>query len=163
VCVRPLSLHSAYLSQRQLDIWEMMRGGLTQSDIAKRLGISRQAINRLAQSIPDKVTAALNDASRLNNIEARILDSSRGVLVGWSKDLQTEAIITLHPKIGLRVWYQHRLGRCVICPDKKQCRSLLLENANEYGISLSRHERELDPSKLSNVIFSRLLGRSLQA
>jgi len=141
----------------------MMRGGLTQSEIARRLRVSRQAVNQLAQSIPDKVTAALNDASQLNKIESRIVDSSRGVLVGWSRDLQTEAIITLHPKVGLRVWYQHNLGRCAICPDRKQCRSLLLENANEYGISLSRHERELDPSKLSHLIFSRLLGRPLEA
>ena len=153
-----LSLHSAYLTARQLDIWELMREGLTQSDIARKLNISRQAVNQLAHSIPQKVEAALYDASRLNGVEPKVVDSARGVLLGWSKEFQTETIIIVTRKIGLRVWYQHNLGRCRICPDKKQCRSLLLEHANEYGISLTNSERTLDPSKLAGIIFSKVLG-----
>jgi hypothetical protein len=95
-----------------------------QSGIARGLGISRQAVDQLAQSIPDNVAAALYDASRLNRIEPRVVDSARGALVGRSKEFQTETVITLDPKVGLRVWYHHNLGRCRICPDKKQCRSL---------------------------------------
>ena len=137
-----------------------MRDGLTQSEIARRLNISRQAVNQLAQTIPTKVTAALYDASELNRVEPRLVDSTRGVLFGWSKEFQTETVITLHPKVGLRVWYQHNLGRCKICPDKKQCKALLLKNALEYGVSLTHQEKELDPSKLSNVIFSKFLGNT---
>jgi transcriptional regulator with XRE-family HTH domain len=155
-----LSLHTAYLSDRQLNIWDLARKGLSQSDIARRLQISRQAVNQLAQSIPEKVAAALYDASRLNRIEPRIVDSANGVLFGWSKEFQIETIITLNPKFGLRVWYQHELGRCKLCPEKKECRLSLLANANEYGIRLTRAERQLDPSKLSAIIFSRLLGRN---
>lgn len=136
----------------------MMRGGLSQSEIARRLKISRQAVNQLVQPIPDKVTAALYDASKLNRVEPRLVDSARGVLAGWSNEFQTETVITLNPRAGLRVWYQHNLGRCRICPDKKHCRSLLLENVNEYGLALTQQEKSLDPSKLSSVIFSRLLG-----
>jgi transcriptional regulator with XRE-family HTH domain len=139
-------------------VWDMLRGGLSQSDIARKLGISRQAVNHLAQSIPDKVTAALYDAASLNRIEPRLIDDTKGVLLGWSKEFQTETVITLNLRVGLRVWYQHNLGRCKICPDKRQCRLSLLENADQYGISLTRTERRLEPSKLSSVIFSRLLG-----
>jgi DNA-binding CsgD family transcriptional regulator len=156
--VNHLSLHTAYLTGRQLHIWDMKRKGLTQSEIARRLNISRQAVNQLTQSIPDRVTAALQDAAGLNRIEPRLVDSVRGVLFGWSKEFQTETIITLNPKVGLRVWYQHNLGRCKICPDRKECRSSLLESANECGISLTKVERDLEPSKLSSIIFSRLLG-----
>jgi transcriptional regulator with XRE-family HTH domain len=155
-----LSLHSAYLTDRQLSIWSMMRIGLSKSEIARRLGISRQAVSQLAQSIPEKVTTALTDAASLNRLEPRLLDSTKGVLVGWSKEFQTETVITLNPKAGLRIWYKHNLGRCKICPDKKQCRSSLLENAHELGIPLTRQEREFEPSKLSSIIFSRLLGPS---
>ena len=151
------SLHTAYLTGRQLDIWDMMRNGLSQSEIARRLHISRQAVNQLVQVIPDKVSAALQDASRLNRVEARLVDSPRGILVGWSREFQTEAVITLNPKVGLRVWYQHNLGRCKICPDKKKCRSVLLEEAEGLGVQLTRPERDLDPSKLSNLIFKRAL------
>jgi transcriptional regulator with XRE-family HTH domain len=142
-------------------VWDMLRGGLSQSDIARKLSISRQAVNQMAQSIPDKVTSALNDAARLNRIDPRLIDDSRGILLGWSKEFQTETVITLDPRAGLRVWYQHNLGRCEICPDKKQCRMSLLENADQYGISLTKMERQLEPSKLSGIIFSRLLGSDI--
>jgi predicted transcriptional regulator len=135
-----------------------MRKGLSQSDIARRLHISRQAVNQLARSIPQKVTAALYDASTLNHVEPRYVDSVRGVLLGWSKEFQTETVITLSSKAGLRVWYKHNLGRCKICPDRKSCKSSLLENAREMGIVLTRAEKHSEPSNLSALIFSRLVG-----
>jgi transcriptional regulator with XRE-family HTH domain len=138
-------------------VWEMIRKGLSQSQIARKLNISRQAVNQLAESIPDKVTAALHDASSLNRVEPKFIDSVRGVLLGWSKEFQTDTIITVNPKVGLRIWYQHNLGRCRICPDEKHCRLALLESASEYGILLSRAEKDLEPSKLSGIIFSRLI------
>jgi len=142
-----------------MHVWDLMRNGLSQSEIARQLNITRQAVNQMVQMIPDRVTAALSDASRLNRLEPRLIDSNRGILVGWSRDFQTEAVVVLNPKAGLRVWYQHNLGRCGICPDKKQCKSMLLESAEELGIPLTRQERDLHPSKLSSVVFSRALGR----
>jgi hypothetical protein len=136
-----------------------MRDGLSQSEIARKFGISRQAVNQLAQTIPERVTAALYDASKLNGVEPRHVDSSKGILLGWSRDFQTEAVITLNRETGLRVWYQHNLGHCKICPDKKQCKSMLVKSVGNLGVSLTKQERGLDPSKLSSLIFSRALGR----
>lgn len=155
-----MSLHSGYLTGRQLDIWTMLRDGVSQSEIARRLGITRQAVGQLAHSIPVKVTTALTDAAALNRVEPMLIDSNKGVLVGWSSEFRTETVITLNPKVGLRTWYKHDLGHCRICPDSKKCRSLLLENAREFGIPLARHEKHLDPSELSGIVFSRLLGAS---
>jgi len=151
-------LHSAYLSGRQLDIWDLLRNGLSQSEIARRLDITRQAVNQLAQTIPERVTAALQDASKLNRVEPRYIDSSKGILSGWSRDFQTEVVITLDRQAGLRVWYQHNLGQCKICPDRRQCKSMLLKSADDLGVPLTRQEKELDPSKLSRLVFSRVLG-----
>ena len=162
VQVSRLSLHSAYLTSRQLDVWDLRRKGFSQSEIARKIRISRQAVNQLTQAIPERVTAALNDAARLNRIEPRQINAPQGMLFGWSKEFQTETIIALDSRTGLRVWYRHNLGRCRICPDKKQCRSSLLENAKECGIRLTKTERDLDPSKLSSLIFSRLLGPATQ-
>jgi DNA-binding XRE family transcriptional regulator len=153
-----MSLHSAYLTDRQLDVWNMLRDGISQSEIARRLGISRQAVGQLAHSIPAKVTTALTDAAMLNRVKPTLIDSNRGVLVGWSNEFRTETVITLNPKVGLRTWYKHNLGQCKICPDAKRCKSLLLENAREFGVPLARQEKDLEPSKLSGIIFSRLLG-----
>jgi len=137
----------------------MMRDGLSQSEIARRLNVSRQAVHQLAETIPEKITAALSDAAKLNRVEPRHIDSSKGILFGWSRDFQTEAVIALNPRGGLQVWYQHSLGKCEICPDKRQCKTTLLRIAEDLGISLKRQERNLKPSKLSNLIFSRVPER----
>jgi len=152
-------LHNAYLSNRQLSVWEMLGSGLSQSEIARMLKVSRQAVNQLAQSIPEKVTAALSDAARLNGVEPRHIDSTKGMLFGWSREFDTEAVITLNREVGLHIWYKHNLGRCKICPDKHQCRSMLLKTAEVLGISLTSDEKELTPSSLSSLVFSRARGR----
>jgi hypothetical protein len=95
-------------------------------------------------------------------VEPRFVDTVRGVLFGWSNEFQADAVITLNSKLGLRVWYQHNLGRCKICPDKKRCRSTLLGNATQYGVSLTNAERELEPSRLSGIIFSKLRGPDIR-
>ncbi len=151
-------LHTAYLTGRQLRVWDLMRTGLSQSEIARTLNITRQAVNQLSQRIPERVAAALNDASKLNHVEPRYIDSSKGILLGWSRDFETEAVITLTPEIGLRIWYRHNLGRCNICPDRRQCRSMLLKSADDLGVALSGQEKGLPPSKLSSVVFSRALA-----
>ncbi len=152
-------LHTGYLTGRQLNVWDMMRDGLSQSEIARRLNVSRQAINQLVETIPEKITAALNDAAKLNRVEPRHIDTSKGILFGWSRDFQTEAVVALTPRGGLQVWYQHSLGKCEICPDKRQCKSTLLRIAADLGVPLKRQEGKLDPSKLSTIIFSRVPGR----
>jgi len=151
-------LHSGYLTGRQLDIWTLMRDGVSQSEIARRLHISRQAVNQLIQTIPIRITEALNDASKLNGVEPKIIDSAKGVMLGYSRELQTDVVITMHPETGLRIWYQHSLGRCKICPDKKQCKSRLMKMVDAWGVALTTKEKDLDPSKLASLVFSKAFG-----
>lgn len=135
-----------------------MRDGVSQSEIARRLHITRQAVNQFIQTIPVRVTEALIDASKLNGVEPRVIDSAKGVMLGYSRELQTDVVITMHPETGLRVWYQHNLGRCKICSDKKHCKSMLLKTASAWGVTLTSKERDLDPSKLANLTFSKAFG-----
>jgi hypothetical protein len=151
-------LHSAYLTSRQLDIWGLMRDGVSQSEIARRLHISRQAVNQLAQTIPLRITEALNDAAKLNEVKPRIINSAQGILFGYSREFQTNVLIAVHPETGLRVWYQHNLGRCKICPNKKKCKSTLMKTIDVLNVSLTSKEKALDPSKLASLAFSKVLG-----
>ena len=96
-----------------------MRDGLSQSEIARRLHISRQAVNQLVPTIPVRVTEALYDAAKLNEVEPRVVNSVKGILLGYSREFQTDVVITMHPEVGLRLWYQHNLGRCKICGTRK--------------------------------------------
>jgi len=136
----------------------MLQSGLSQSEIARRLNVSRQAVNKLVDAIPERITSALNDAAKLDRVDPKYLDVSKGVLFGWSRDLQTEVVIAMGPE-GLQTWYQHNLGRCNMCPDEARCKSMLLKNAKDLGVSLTPQERKLEPSKLSNIVFSRVSGR----
>lgn len=151
-------LHSGYLSPRQRDIWSLMRDGLTQSDIARKLSITRQTVHQMVGKIPEKMAAALNDAAALNNLDPIQLDVSKGILFGWSREFKTEAVIAMNRE-GLRIWYKHDLGKCEICPDRRACKSTLLKNAEDLGVSLTSQERRLSPLALSNVVFLRALGR----
>ena len=136
----------------------MLKSGLSQSDIARRLNVSRQAVNNLIDTISERITSALNDAAKLNRVDPRYLDVSKGLLVGYNRDLQTEVVIAMGPE-GLQVWYKHNLGRCNLCPDDTRCKSMLLRNAKDLGVSITPEEKKLEPSKLSNIIFSRVSGR----
>jgi hypothetical protein len=149
------NLQTGYLTPHQLNVWGMMLDGLSQSEIARRLNISRQAVNQLFGTIPEKVASALDETAKLNRVDPRYLDINKGILTGWSRDFQTKAVIAMGPK-GLQVWYQHNLGQCRICPSKRQCKSTLLKHAETLGLTLSRQEKKLDASKLSSIIFSRV-------
>jgi len=135
-----------------------MRDGVSQSEIARRLHISRQAVNQFAQTIPTKVADALYDAAKLNGMNPRIINSVKGILLGYSREFETDVVITMHPEIGLRVWYQHNLGRCKICSNRKQCKAMLLKTIDVLGVTLTDKEKHLDPSKLASLAFSKTFG-----
>jgi DNA-binding CsgD family transcriptional regulator len=156
-----VNLHSGYLTGRQLDIWRMLREGLSQSEIARRLNVSRQAVNKLMDTIPEKIGSALNDAAKLNRISPTYLDVTKGLLIGWSKDLKSEVVIAMGPQ-GLQVWYQHSLGECKICPDRGSCKSVLVKSAHDLRVHLKWSEKRLPPSELSDLIFSRASNRKKQ-
>jgi len=147
------------LTRHQKNVWDMISDGLTQSEIARRLNVSQQAVSQVVDSISGRVSTALNDAARLNEIEPRFIDTSRGIMLGWSNCFNTEAVITFNPTMGLQVYYQNHLGDCKVCLRRRACKSKLLKNAEVLGIPLTPQERSLSPSELSGVIFSRVIGQ----
>jgi predicted transcriptional regulator len=138
----------------------MISSGLSQSQIARKLNVSQQAVSQVVGSISERVITALNDAARVNEIEPRYVDSSKWIMLGWSNCFNTEAVITFNPKMGVQVYYQHRLGECKICLRKRACKSRLLKNARVLGVPLNSHELSLSPTELSGVIFSRVVGEN---
>jgi predicted transcriptional regulator len=151
-------LHTGYLTRHQVAVWDMIHDGLSQSNIAKKLNVSQQAVSQVVESISQRMSTALNDAARLNNVEPRFMDINKGIMLGWNSCLRTEVVITLNPRIGLRIYYQHNLGECKICVKRRACKSRLLKNARELGVPLTQQERSLNPSELSSIVFSRVLG-----
>lgn len=141
----------------QLNVWNLMRNRVIQSEIARRLHISRQAVNQLVQTIPVKITEALDDAAKLNEVEPKIIDSVRGILLGYSKEFRTDVVIVMHPEAD------YVYGINTILVDAKYVRArdsvkCFLKTINLLGFSLSAKEKIPDPSSLASFVFSKAFG-----
>lgn len=144
------------VTDRQLSLWKMRRSGLSVSEIAAKLGISRQAVHKGLQAVEAKIYRALTSAAAAVKAEIKRIDVGKGVLVGWSPWLKVDVYITFSARNGVQVWFRHK-GNCRECPLRNDCRSLLLGEAEERGVELPRDE-DLEPSKLAEIFFERLLG-----
>jgi len=147
-----MSVTRAYLSPRLFRIWDSRRTGLSQVDIANKLGISRQAVNQALQEATAKVTTALTETSKINKIEVESIDSVSGLLTGWSREFAVKAVISITKHDGLQVWYEH-VADCAHCTSYYACRAYLMESAKERGLKMSKEQKKMMPSKLAQFLF----------
>ena len=147
-----MSVITAYLTPRLFDIWDMARTGLQQIDIAEKLDISRQAVNQALQEATAKVTKALTETATINKIAVESIDSSSGLLTGWSREFSVRAVISVTKRDGMQVWYEH-VADCGHCTRYYACMAYLSRSAKERGIKLTREQKKLTPSKLAQLLF----------
>ncbi|MCD6510780.1 MAG: hypothetical protein J7L11_10400 [Thermoprotei archaeon] len=143
------------LTDRQLSLWRLKRSGLRISEIAARLGISRQAVHKGLRAVEAKIYRALVSAAMASKVEIRNIDVEKGLLVGWSPWLKVDVYILFSAKNGVQIWFKHE-GNCRECPLRDDCRSLLLDEAEERGIMLPKGE-DIEPSQLAKMFFKKLL------
>src|SRR4030042_2479702 len=96
---------------RQLRIWEMKRDGLTQVEIARQLGVTRQAINKVVDNIDQQISQTLKNVASTAKIEVRHLDSTKGILLGYSYEANERVIITFSTHHGAQIWH-YQTGSC---------------------------------------------------
>lgn len=147
-----MSVISGYLTSRLFDIWDLNRTGLIQSDIAEKLGISRQAVNQALQEATAKVTKALTETATINKIAVESIDSTSGTLTGWSREFAVKAVISITRRDGMQIWYEH-VADCVHCNKYYACQAYLFRSAKERGLRLTKEEKKLVPSKLAQRLF----------
>ena len=147
-----MSVITAYLTPRLFDIWDLARTGLQQTDIAGRLGISRQAVNQALQEATAKVTRALTEAATINKIAVESIDSNSGLLTGWSREFSVRAVISVTKHDGMQVWYEH-VADCAHCNRYYACLAYLSRSAKERGVKLTKEQKKLTPSKLAQLLF----------
>ena len=150
-----VSLHVLTLTDKQASLWKLRSLNLSISEIASRLGISRQAVHRSLQVIDMKVYKALTSVATACKVEIRRIDVKKGFLVGWSPWLGVDVYITFSVKNGIQVWFKHK-GNCKECSLRDECRRILLSEAEERGINLPKDER-IEPSQLAEIFFKELL------
>ncbi len=143
-------------TKRQLEIWGMRRDGLTLAEIARRLGVTRQAVHNVAGDINGQVEQMLLTVAKAAKIEPRHIDTTKGILLGYSHETNNRVIVTFSPKHGAQIWQKHT-GKCEECTSKDMCRATILGEAEERGIELTKEEKEKPPTELAHIIFSRVI------
>ena len=143
-------------TDRQLRIWGMRRDGSSMSDIARHLGVTRQAISKSMRSVDSKVSGTLKAAAEAAKIEARHVDPKMGVLLGYSHEANERVVVTLSTRHGVQIWH-HYAGRCGGCELLDRCMRVILDEAEERGVSLTEEERAGYPAEIARAVFSKVL------
>ena len=149
-------LSSAYLTTRQLDIWDLNRRGETRAKIGERFGFTRQAVYDALKVSLSKVENALRHTAEASSIEIIRIDPTNGILLGVMPLNSSKVIITFSKKHGVQTWHYEE-PNCNKCKYTKRCAERLLDEAEERGIELSTDQRIMPPSRLAHTIFSKLI------
>src|SRR5512136_2968202 len=139
-------------NDKQFGFWALRRSGESNTGIASRVGISRQAVSRALLLMDEKIGSILRGMADANQIVIEKINAERGILIGRSIPFQTAAIIFLSEKHGVQVWYEHD-GDCGTCQRYTGCIELLWDYATELGI---RIEKTADPTKMAEELFTKV-------
>lgn len=152
-----MTFRTGYLTSRESKIWSLRRDHLIQSEISRRLDISRQAVNQALTVIDSKVERALIEAAETNNLQMKSVNSVDGIMEAYSPAHRLPVIVSLSKVNGLKVWYLYE-GKCSECSQTASCQDAILSEANERGMTLSEEDKVLSPSLLALKIFSNFVG-----
>ena len=148
-----MTFKGGYLTTRETEIWNLRKFILNQSEIGRKLGISRQAVNLALSSIEDKMERTFNETLDANNLEAVKMNLVDGVMEAYSPAYQLPVIVSLSNINGLKVWYLYE-GNCSRCNLERNCRRTLLDEADERSVKVSEADRRLEPTKLALKVYS---------
>ena len=151
-----MSFRGGYLTPRETEIWSLRRRIPNQSEIARTLGVSRQAINISLGIVEGKMERTFQECLDANNLRPRKINLVEGVMEAYSPAYRLPVIVSLSVANGLKIWYLYE-GRCSSCDLERDCRRTLLEEAHERGVELGPEEMRLEPTRLAHRIFSRYL------
>lgn len=152
-----MTLSMGYLTSRQKRIWNLKSKGLLQASIARRLDVTRQTVHKALNIANSKVSQALQETAKLNKIKVRTVDPTNGILVGYSPEFNTTAMITFSARNGVQIWYRHE-GDCENCDQLQVCRTMLLAEAEDRKIQLPENKDSMLPSELAETLFSKIIG-----
>ena len=152
-----MALSTGYLTSKQKQIWNLKNKGLLETNIARRLNITRQTVHKALNVANAKVSQSLLETARLNKIKVKTVDPADGILVGYSPEFKTDAMITFSAKNGVQIWYRHD-GDCENCDQLQTCKAMLLDEAKDRNVQLPRDSDLMLPSKLAEIFFSKIMG-----
>ena len=132
-------LSSAYLTTRQLDIWDMNRKGEPRSRISERFGFTRQAVYDALKISMEKVENALRHTAEASSIEIIRVDPKNGILLGRMPIDSNKVIITFSRKHGVQTWHFEEPD-CDKCRFTNRCTERLIDEAKERDVEISEEQ-----------------------
>lgn len=151
-----MTFQFGYLTPKQRRFWRLRFDGLSQAEISRKMGITRQTVNKTINAIDSKVSKALLEAAQLNRIEISRVDPEKGFLLGRSSTLAMVTLITFSDKNGIQIWYKGE-GRCPECEWRDSCKEKLLTEAKARNIPLPKNAENMQPSKLADLLFKKIM------
>jgi DNA-binding XRE family transcriptional regulator len=142
------------LTPREAIIWDLRRKNNSQSEIGRKLGVSRQAVHKAFQKINGKVKQAFMEAAETINLEVKTINLVEGVMLAYSPAYEIPVIVSLSKANGLKLWYLYKRN-CGTCHLESTCHRILKEEAKERGIFLDPADQIIPPTKLALRIFGR--------
>ena len=87
------------------------------------------------------------------------MDPEKGFLLGRSPSFGMDALVTFSERNGIQVWYRGE-GGCSECSWLSSCKKKLLIEAEERGIQLPERAEDIEPSKLAESLFKKIMEES---
>jgi hypothetical protein len=145
------------LSQKQKIVWSLTSKGLSVANVADRLKTSRQYVNQTRQTAEAKLSKALMEVARVNDLQVTQLHPKEALLIGYHPVLKRKAIVTYTTSHGIKVWYWHENLEEETDQDfLKQTREYLLDLAKERGLEIE-DATTTHPAKLARIVFHKLV------
>ena len=151
-----MSFQFGYLTPKQRSFWRLRFDGLTQAEISREMGVTRQTVNKAFSVIDSKVAKALLEAAQLNRVEISRLDMEKGFLLGRSQVFGLESLITFSDENGIQLWYKGE-GRCSECGAVDSCREKMLIEAKVRGINPPEDSETMNPTTLADLLFKKIM------
>jgi transcriptional regulator len=152
-----MTLSTGYLTPKQKIIWDLKNKGSIEANIARKLNVTRQTVHKVLNVAYDKVSEALLETANLNKIKVKKFDPAKGILLGYSTEFKTQTLVTFSAKNGVQIWYKHE-GNCKTCDRLQSCKKILLTEMEERNIQPPENLDSTLPSKLAELLFSKVIG-----
>ncbi|MGB9694255.1 MAG: hypothetical protein ACPLYF_05365 [Fervidobacterium sp.] len=151
-----MSLSYGYLTPKQTKIWDMKKKGFLEANIARELNVTRQTVHKAVEVANSKVSQALIEMAKLSRIKVEYLNPTKGILIGYSQEFGTQAIITFSASNNIQIWYRHR-GNCEQCDQVESCQKKLLAELEDRNIQPPKNLNSIPPSELAEFLFQKII------
>ena len=145
------------LSQKQKIVWSLTSKGLSVASIAEKLKTSRQYVNQTRQTAEAKLSKALMEVARVNDLHVTQLHPKEALLIGYHPVLKRKVVVSYTTSHGIKVWYWHDNPEEETDEDfLKQTREYLLDLAKERDLKIE-DATTIHPAKLARIVFCKLV------